>query len=367
MALASIAFAAVTLAPRDGAYAAVAVRAAFGGQPFERPVELVPQPSGEWLLADQGGVVLELTYAGERRTVLDLSAVVSHGHQEEGLLSLALDPAFPENAHLWLYYTARDPLRGVVARFTLHADPVHTHQSALVVLEVPQPYPNHNGGALRFGPDGMLYLGLGDGGDVYDPESRAQDLSDLLGSVIRIDVRESSPAAPYRVPPDNPFVGIPGTRPETWAYGFRNPWRMSFDSQAGDLWVGDVGQFATEEVDRIVAGANYGWDVVEGDRCVDDGCPLDRFTPPLLVYHHTDGHCSVTGGYVYRGEEMTHLRGRYIFGDLCSGRVWAATLDGGSRRVIADIDGLIVSFAQGPSGELYLLQFDGPVLRLAAR
>ena len=209
--------------------------------------------------------------------------------------------------------------------------------SELVILEIPQPAGNHNGGQLAFGPDGYLYVGLGDGGRGGDPFGNGQDLGTLLGSILRIDVSEASPTRPYQVPGDNPFVGITGALGEIWAYGLRNPWRFSFDSQYGDsgygdsesarLWVGDVGQNNREEVDLVQKGLNYGWNVMEGTACFSPqtGCDQTGLELPVAEYGR-EGGCSIIGGYVYRGRLIPSLYGAYVFGDFCSGSVWGIRL-----------------------------------------
>ena len=250
---------------------------AFGGLAFEWPVELAVYPVGQepgssLFVAGQDGrvVVLRDVLGGGRprgeELLLDISGQVARRGEEEGLLSVAVDPLFTANGHLWVYYSAAGVPRSTrLSRFTvdLAADP----GSELVIIEVEQPFPNHNGGAIRFGPDGMLYLGFGDGGSGGDPMAHAQNVATLLGSVIRIDVREASAAAPYAIPADNPFAGVGGAREEIWAFGLRNPWRMAFDREGGALWLGDVGQGAVEEIDVIERGANYGWNRLEGSRC----------------------------------------------------------------------------------------------------
>ena len=200
-----------------------------------------------------------------------------------------------------------------------------------MLLEVEQPYPNHNGGQLAFGPDGYLYIGLGDGGSGGDPQGNGQDLTTLLGSILRIDVSNASPAEPYRVPEDNPFWDDETARAEIWAYGLRNPWRFSFDEATGDLWTGDVGQNRFEEIDLVVRGGNYGWNVLEGTHCFSPktGCDPTGKALPVLEYP-INGGCSVIGGYVYRAAAIPSLAGAYVYGDFCSGKVSALRYDGAS-------------------------------------
>jgi glucose/arabinose dehydrogenase len=229
---------------------------------------------------------------------------------------------------------------------------------------VDQPYANHNGGDLVFGPDGYLYIGLGDGGSAGDPENRAQNLRELLGKMLRIDVDGGDP---YSVPGNNPFVGRSDTRPEIWAYGLRNPWRYSFDRLTGDLYMGDVGQNAIEEIHFQPAGSpggeNYGWRFFEGTREYQDaGAAPAGLIPPVTEYTHAEGGCSVTGGYVYRGERLAALNGVYLFGDYCSGIIWALYRDAAGawqRQTFGQTDFSISSFGQDQAGELYVLNHRG--------
>ena len=331
-------------------------------------MELGAFPSDRVFLADQNGLVVLLNRDGTgMSTLLDLRSRVSRAGNEEGLLSMALDPTFAQSGELWVYYSvAGGPRRSRLSRFTVRDDAADL-SSELVVLEVSQPYSNHNGGAVRFGPDGMLYLGFGDGGSGGDPLGNGQNTHTLLGSIIRIDVRQASSAQPYIVPNDNPFSGSAG-RPEVWSYGLRNPWRMSFDPSTGERWVADVGQDAIEEIDIIRRGGNYGWNVLEGDRCYQPpaGCDPSGTIPPVATYSHAFG-CSVTGGVVYRGANVPEITGAYLYGDFCTGRIWAINADTPSTPVqIAGISGNIASFGTDASGEVYVLQFGGPVLRIVS-
>ncbi len=360
--------ASATPAPRAAAPAPVRFVEALGGRRFDRPTEALPYPGRRALIAEQSGLVLLLDAAsGEGGAFLDLRPRVSRRGNEEGLLSLALDPGFAANGRLYAYYSVEGgPRRTRLSRFTI-AGGVADPASELVILEVAQPFSNHNGGAVRFGPDAMLYLGLGDGGSGGDPQGNGQNAGTLLGSVLRLDVREPSEAAPYRVPADNPFVGAPGARPEIWALGLRNPWRMAFDPASGELWLGDVGQSSVEEVDVVVRGGNYGWNRLEGDDCFRprSGCDRAGTVAPVASYDHGKG-CSVSGGVVYRGAAVPELAGAYVYGDFCSGRVWA--LDAASRGAavrVADTGASIASFAQ-VGEELWLLRFGGSVLRAAS-
>ena len=346
----------------------------FGGREFDRPVEIGaypagPQPGQTMFVAEQGGRVLLLRAGSdEAGLLLDLRNEVLTRGNEQGLLSVALDPRFEENGYLWLYYSAAGtPAVSRLSRFAVDPDdPLRVDpDSELVILDVEQPYSNHNGGAIRFGPDGMLYLGYGDGGSAGDPKRNGQNLGTLLGSVIRIDVRFASEAGPYSIPAGNPFIHAEGARPEIWAYGLRNPWRMAFDPATGVLWAGDVGQNELEEIDRIERGANYGWNRLEGSRCFEprEGCDRADTLPPVAEYGHGLG-CSVTGGVVYRGEAITALVGHYLFADFCSGRLWALPPGGGAVVELPTIPRPVSSFGTDASGEVYVLTFGGAVLRI---
>ncbi len=242
----------------------------------------------------------------------DLTDRVTSDGAEEGLLGFAPAPDFATSGVFYLYYTAANPLRGVLARFHLQPSTGDVASTEQVLLEVPEPFPNHNGGQIVFGPDGYLYLGLGDGGSARDPQHNGQNLDTLLAKILRLDV--SGDAASYTVPPDNPFVGRTDARPEIWAYGLRNPWRFSFDTATGDLWVGDVGQDTREEVDVVTKGGNYGWSIMEGSQCLGGGSNCDRtgLTLPVYDYANAGQNCAITGGFVYRGKAIAgaagHLR-----------------------------------------------------------
>ena len=340
---------------------------ALGGRAFEQPIELLAWPGGGLLVAEQrGGVSLYLD-DGSVRGVLDLSErVIFRG--EQGLLSVALDPEFADHPFLYAWYSPRGTNIARLSRFPVEGTLADAGRE-LIILEIEQPFPNHNGGAVRFGPDGMLYLGIGDGGAANDPYGHGQDRSTLLGTIIRIDVRDASTQYPYRVPADNPLLGVAGVRPEIYAWGMRNPWRMAFDPETVALWYADVGQNRVEEVGIIAPGGNHGWNVFEGTECFgrDEDCAALDHIPPLAEYGHDLG-CSVTGGVVYRGAELPWLDGAYLFADYCSGRVWALEQFDGAwqMRELAQLDALIASFGVNAAGEVYLLTFDGPILRLSA-
>lgn len=347
----------------------VLVSPAYSTVELDRPVDLTSYPLGGYELAvvDQSGVVYGIS-EGAKTPLLDITDRVNDDGNEQGLLSIALDPQFSTNRRVWLYYSAPSPQRTVLSRFTAGIDGAIDPDSELVVLEVEQPYANHNGGAVRFGPDRMLYLGIGDGGAAGDPRENGQDLGTLLGSVIRIDVSAPSEAPPYAIPSDNPFVGQAGARGEIWAYGLRNPWRTSFDAKTGELWVGDVGQGDIEEIDILRAGQNYGWNITEGDECYQAAtCDRAGLVDPVAVYSHEGSRCSVTGGVVARRAAATSVEGAYIYGDFCSGDLWAISAeraeDGVEPVLIASGLGNIASIAQ-VGNQVYILTFGQSLQRL---
>jgi len=302
---------------------------------------------------------------------LDIRDRVNDAGNEEGLLGLVFDPHFDENRHLYVYYSAASPRRSVISRFTEDsdtgfADPASEH----IVMELQQPFRNHNGGHLAFGLDGFLYIGLGDGGSAGDPQGNGQNLATLLGSIVRIDVAAIDRSGHYAIPTDNPFVGVQGARPEIWAYGFRNPWRYSIDTATGDLWAVDVGQNEYEEVNLVKAGLNYDWNFKEGDHCYGSrgGCDEAGLEPPVAEYGRDSG-CSITGGYVYRGKQLPSLYGAYVYGDFCSGRLWALRFDGEKVTEsisLADTTLNISSFGVDDEEELYVLSLDGRILQFIA-
>ena len=358
--------------------APVELEPAFPGLEFDRMVLLTYPDDGSgrlFVVLQPGRIVVFDNDPGveSAETFLDIRERVNDSGNEEGLLGLAFDPAFAENGHFYVNYTASGPRRTVVSRFSVSAgDPDRADaDSELVFLEVAQPYRNHNGGHVAFGPDGMLYVGLGDGGSSGDPRGNGQDTSTLLGSILRIDVSALDETGGYAAPPDNPFAGGAGpAREEIWAYGLRNPWRFSFDRQTGDLWAADVGQNRYEEVDLIRPGRNYGWNFMEGSKCFrPTNCDTRGLEMPVAEYGH-DGGCSVTGGYVYRGSRLPALYGAYLYADFCSGKIWALRHDAAAvteQMLIADTGLSISSFGEDASGEVYVLTFEGAVYRFGGR
>jgi glucose/arabinose dehydrogenase len=302
---------------------------------------------------------------------LDVSALITSGGSEQGLLGLAFHPDYASNRRFFVYYTASNG-DNTLARYTVSDNPdVADPASATVLFAQPDFAANHNGGMLAFGPDGYLYVGLGDGGGGGDPQSNGQKRSTLLGKLLRLDV---SGDEPYTIPADNPWpTGADGARPEIWAYGLRNPWRFSFDRATGDLYIGDVGQNAYEEIDFQPAGAagglNYGWSVREAQHCFRaNTCESSGTVDPVAEYSHDQG-CSVTGGYVYRGAAFPSMVGLYIFGDYCSGTIWSLHHDAAGaweQRKVLDSGMSISSFGEDEAGELYMLDLGGTLYRVTA-
>ena len=344
-------------------------------------------------IANAGDARLFLTLRGGRILIfengavrsqdfLNIGSLVNANAFERGLLSVAFHPDYEDNGFFFVNYTN---LNGdtVVARYQVSSDRNRAEpSSARILLTIAQPEANHNGGQLQFGPDGYLYIGMGDGGGALDPACRAQKTDTLLGKMLRIDVDENVNAAPFHgIPQDNPFRGAGDPPDEVWASGFRNPWRFSFDRLTGDLWIADVGQNQREEINFQPAtsdgGENYGWKVMEGTLCTNssDACPASTppcnssaFTPPVLEYAHTSG-CSVTGGYVYRGNGVPQLQGSYIFGDFCSGVIWAASRQGDGFRVrtVSDSAGQLSTFGEDAQGELYAATLNGRLVRITGQ
>lgn len=306
---------------------------------------------------------------------LDISSRVTAGG-EQGLLGLAFAPDYAKSGLFYLYFTRRDG-KQEVAEFRRATSDYASPTSYRSVLVMDDPEGNHNGGQLNFGPDGLLYIGTGDGGGAGDRHGtigNAQDLGSLLGKILRIDPTAGAGKA-YSVPSSNPFVDRAGARPEIWAYGLRNPWRFSFDRRTGDLTIGDVGQDEVEEIDFTLrkesSGSNFGWRPFEGDRrFTDEEAP--GAVPPVITKNHDRGWCSVTGGYVVRDPKLTGLKGRYLYGDFCKGEIWSARLAAGSAsqdRRVAGLPGVeqLSSFGEDAQGRIYVISLAGRVSRLAAR
>jgi uncharacterized repeat protein (TIGR03806 family) len=311
---------------------------------------------------EQEGSVLRLdTIAETVSLVINLTGIVNDNFSETGLLGMALDPLFESNGHFYVSYVGGtdNNLVSKIVRYTSVDDGTSASpSSALTILQQPQPYWNHNGGSIHFGADNMLYIAFGDGGSGGDPDGNGQNTNTWLGKILRIDVRHSTAEEPYTIPLDNPFLGTPGFEPEIYAYGLRNPWRMSEDPLTGQLWVGDVGQNAYEEIDRIVSGGNYGWNTMEGFHCYESSnCDQTGLILPIVEYGHANGRASITGGYVYRGSSMPSLDGKYIFGDFSSGEIFTLdeTTSPASLQVLASTNTYIASFFTDAQNELYVL------------
>ncbi|MGE3909926.1 MAG: sorbosone dehydrogenase family protein, partial [Chloroflexota bacterium] len=339
--------------------------------------------TGRLFVVEQGGKIRVVVNGQVRPTpFLDLTSVIVSGG-EQGLLGLAFHPHYEANGRFFVFYTAKPPPgtgNTVVQEYRVTpgnpelADPTPVR----TILNLQDNYTNHNGGMLGFGPDDYLYVGIGDGGGGGDPDENAQNLNVLFGKLLRLDIDNAGnplhPDFSYAIPPGNPFVGQPNTRPEIWAYGFRNPWRWSFDRQTGDLLIGDVGQGAWEEIDLIPsgqAGGNFGWDDREGAHCYEpsSGCQTAARIDPILEYSHAanGSPCSsVTGGYRYRGARFPALSGIYLYADYCTGRIWKGTQSGGSWSATEALDTthFITSFGEDDAGEIYLLTAGGTIFRI---
>ena len=329
---------------------------------LNQPVALTHAGDTRLFITQQIGTVMVYDALGLRATpFLDIRSIVLSGG-ERGLLSVAFHPRYRDNGFFFVYYTNKNGDNSV-ARYQVSAnDPDRADPaSGAILLTIPHPdFANHNGGQLQFGPDGYLYVGTGDGGSGGDPSNHAQDLTQLLGKLLRIDVDHG---LPYTIPASNPFFGRGNARNEIWAYGLRNPWRFSFDRSSGDLWIGDVGQDTYEEVDlqpaTSIGGENYGWRKMEGFHCFNPStnCTDPSFTMPILEYTHAQGACSITGGYRYRGTQIPSLKGAYLYGDYCTGSIWTATQTNGvwTSKTLFTTTIRISSFGEDVSGELYVM------------
>ncbi len=334
-----------------------------------QPVYLTSARDGtdrRFIIEQPGRIRVLQPGAGAATVFLDIAGRVLAGG-ERGLLGLAFHPQFRTNRRFFVNYTRRPDGATVVAEYRVSADPNIAEQAETVHLTILQPFENHNGGMIEFGPDSFLYIGMGDGGSGNDPGNRAQNIEDLLGKILRIDVdRPQSASAPYSSPSTNPFFGSPG-RDEIFATGLRNPWRFSFDRATGQLYAADVGQGAREEIDIVSLGGNYGWRLLEGTRCTNLGpgsCADSRFIAPIAEYNNTGaaGRCSITGGYVYRGSQQSLPPGAYIYGDYCSGEI--LMLREGVQTVLLDTSLNISSFGEDEAGELYVVAIGGSVQRI---
>jgi glucose/arabinose dehydrogenase len=371
---------AATAPPADEAPAATTARRGVRLQrvaTFSDPLYVTSPPGdrSRLFVVEQGGRVMIVRDGRKLATpFLDITRQVTSGG-EQGLLSIAFAPDYADSGRFYVYFTDRSGDQRIVEyrrRDADHADP----GSARLVLRMGDSQSNHNGGLLLFGPDGLLYVGTGDGGgggDLHGRRGNAQNLGSLLGKILRIDPRPSG-GRPYRVPAENPFVGRSGARGEIYSYGLRNPWRFSFDRRTGDLAIGDVGQNEFEEIDFVRRGAgrgaNFGWRPFEGNARYTPGERARGHVRPVIVTRHADGNCSITGGVVVRDPGLPALRGRYVFGDYCKGRILSARLSPGRargvRRTSLKVPGLS-SFGEDVLGRVYAVSLQGPVYRLVPR
>lgn len=334
---------------------------------FTQPVEITHVGDSRLFVVEQTGRIKILNSNGTVNATpfLNISSLVSNGF-ERGLLGLAFHPNYTSNGYFFVNYT-NTAGHTVIARYTVSANPDIATASGLILLTINQPYNNHNGGTLKFGPDGYLYIGMGDGGSAGDPENRAQNINENLGKILRIDV--NSTIAPYYInPPTNPYVGIAGND-EIWAIGLRNPWKFSFDKTTGDLWIADVGQGVWEEVNKVsptLANVNYGWRCFEGNAVYNStgNCAsITGTTAPFVVVNHNTGACSITGGYVYRGTNYPNLVGKYLFSDYCLGKI-GITTSTGATTFSNTFSGNFVSFGEDQNGELYISDIAGTIYKI---
>ena len=350
------------------------MKIAFPNMMFPFITELVCAGDGSnrlFLLTQRGIIYVfqDTSEISNPKVFLDLTDSVTQTGAETGLLGIAFHPGYSGNGYFYVDYVAPNPTRTIIARYSVaannsnQADPA----SELVLLEIAQPYANHKGGQIAFGPDGYLYIGMGDGGSGGDPLDNGQNRSTLLGKILRINVDVPSGGRNYGIPSDNPYVGNTlGYREEIYAYGFRNPWRFSFDSATGELWVGDVGQSQIEEIDVVEKGGNYGWSIMEGTRTFKSGDQTGLLLP-VFEYDHTLGN-AIVGGYVYRGSSLPSLAGFYIYGDFGSGRIWALQANSTIQpmnQLLLDSSLSISSFGVDQAGELYVCAFDGKIYKLS--
>jgi glucose/arabinose dehydrogenase len=348
------------------------VQVAFHQLTFSQPVGVYNANDGtnRFFVVEQASVIRVFQNSANTAAApifLDISDRVLFSG-EQGLLGLAFHPNYTQNGYFYVDYVAANPTRTVISRY--NAAPSNPNQadknSEFILLEIAQPFPNHKGGQIAFGPDGYLYVGMGDGGSEGDPLGNGQNRSSLLGKILRIDVNTSSEGKNYSVPPDNPFVGnTAGYKEEIFAYGFRNPWRFSFDSATGKLWVGDVGQNRLEEIDAVEKGKNYGWSIMEGTQPYAGGVQ-SGLELPIYEYDHSLGN-AIVGGYVYHGSALTGLQGTYVYGDYGSGKIWALNINNigaASNNLLVNSALTISSFGVDQTGELYICAFNGKIYQL---
>ncbi|MBY5958106.1 PQQ-dependent sugar dehydrogenase [Membranicola marinus] len=341
------------------------------GESHNQPIDMAPWVNDDFILIEKAGKVKTIDEEGNQlNMILDIKDHIANAGGERGLLGIALHPAYPDTPYIYLNHTDENNSTAVVRyEFFPESDEIDP-KTRKVLLTVDQPYGNHNGGCIRFGPDGYLYIGMGDGGSAGDPENRAQNLTSLLGKMLRIDVDKGNP---YAIPENNPFKNVDNAQPEIWSWGWRNPWRFSFDRENGDMWVGDVGQNAVEEISYEAAdaegGLNYGWRCYEGDQRynTDDDCD-GSYVDPVITRKHTTGDRSITGGYRYRGP-VDGMENRYFFADYVSGNVYMAVLKDSESAVVKSLETIdkknsIASFAQDKEGNLFAISLSGQIYKI---
>ncbi|MCL6259893.1 PQQ-dependent sugar dehydrogenase [Aquiflexum sp. TKW24L] len=355
----------------------IVVKVAYPNLTFERPVDFqnAGDNSNRTFIVEQRGVISVFPNdptATTKQVFLNIESKVKDQGNEEGLLGLAFHPNYETNGFFYVNYTAANPNRTVISRFQVSASNINQANPAseLVLMEIPQPFSNHNGGQVSFGPDGFLYIAVGDGGSGGDPQNHGQNPKTLLGTILRIDVNSPSGSLNYSITLDNPFVinNASGIRAEIYAYGLRNPWRFSFDTQNGRLWAGDVGQNRAEEIDIVTNGGNYGWRTMEGFECYNpaNNCNQTGLLMPIVEYGHSNGDVSVTGGFVYRGATLDELKGLYVYGDFVSGRIWTlnhANIKNPINTELMKASFPIASFGVDQQNELYICGFDGKIYK----
>jgi hypothetical protein len=347
------------------------IEEAFPGLSFTRPVDFqhAGDNSNRIFIVEQRGVISVFQNDAQttnKTAFLNIESRVEDSSNEEGLLGLAFHPDYETNGYFYVNYTASNPDRTVISRFSVSAaDPNQADPaSEMVLLTFSQPFGNHNGGQISFGPDGFLYIAVGDGGSGGDPRENGQNLTTLLGSILRIDVDQQHGTKQYSIPENNPFANNPsGFREEIYAYGLRNPWRFSFDTANGQLWTGDVGQNSYEEIDIIKKGGNYGWKTMEGFHCFNSNdCNMQNLELPIWEYDHDEGDLSITGGFVYHGDAIKQLQGLYVYADYVSGRIWSLDISDPENLINTELlkaDFPISSFGVDQNQELYICGFDG--------
>jgi glucose/arabinose dehydrogenase len=345
---------------------------------FSLPIEVLQVPDGRWFFVQQRGLIFVVandSTSNQRKTFLNLSSIVSQSGSETGLLGLAFHPNYSSNRYFYVSYTRSisGQLTSIVSRFTTSSTNPDSAlpNSELVLISESQPFSNHNGGQILFGPDGFLYISLGDGGSGGDPGNRAQNRTLALGKILRINVDATSGGLNYAIPASNPyFQNSNGWRQEIFAWGLRNVWKFNFDLPTGRIWAADVGQNIWEEISIIRSGENYGWRLMEGNACYNptSNCNNGTLTLPVWVYNHSNSDVSITGGFVYRGSAIPALIGRYVYGDFASGRVWALQYDSinpTTNSLLISSNKNISGFAQGINGELYLISYgEGRLFRI---